>query len=202
MVLDYLSIQIAVAILTTIAGVFCYTIGRYYYKDQSIKNLNDFLKTLDIDLVIEKLKFDSKFWKTAAVSMVASIVIVALIYAELIIQIVPNENIIVTAFKFFAVGVGMNFTINTLSSGGKLSTILQAIIAALLANDVANKPQGMQSKTQAVKSVLENNGVICREVTGSSTSTSISTPPTTVVAPTPIVEQSQTQPATENKPKA
>jgi len=156
MEIEYYSIQIAVAILMCIAGVFAYTLGRYYYKDQSIKNLNDFLKTLDIDLVIEKLKFDQKFWKTAAVAMVASVVIVALIYSDIIVQIVPNEHILVTAFKFFAVGIGMNFTINSLATGGKLSSILQSILTALLSNDLK-----AQSKTQAVASVLRSNNVVC-----------------------------------------
>lgn len=159
MALEYLTIQIAVAILTTIAGVFTYTIGRYYYKDQSIQNLNDFLKTLDIDLVIEKLQFNSKFWKTAAVSMITSIIIVALIYAELIVQVVPDENILVTAFKFFAIGIGMNFTINSLASGGKLSSIIQSILSAILSNDTTTP----QARTRAIKTALESNNIVCRE---------------------------------------
>lgn len=158
MALDYLSIQISVAILMNIAGVFTYTFGRYYYKDQSIKNLNDFLKTLDIDLVIEKLKFDNKFWKTAGVAAIISVILTALIYSDLIVQIIPNENILVTAFKFFAIGVGMNFAINSLAVGGKLSSLIQAILTALLANDLQQL-----SKTQKVKEVLQYNNIICYE---------------------------------------
>lgn len=147
---DYFSVQIAVAILTCIAGVFTYTMGRYYWKHQSIQNLNDFLKTLDIDLVIEKLKFDNKFWKTAGVAMIASIVIVALVYGEIIGQIVPDEHILVTAFKFFAVGIGMNFAINSLAGGGKLSSIIQTILTAFLSSQSPD-PQKLQKAKEALE---------------------------------------------------
>lgn len=154
---DYLSIQIAVAILTCIAGVFAYTLFRYYWKDQSIQNLNDFLKTLDIDLIIEKLQFNSKFWKTAAVAMAASVVIVALVYGEIVGQIIPDEHILVTASKFFAIGVGMNFTINSLASGGQVSKLIQAILVAFTQT---NEPQSV--KLQKAKQALEAQHLVVR----------------------------------------
>lgn len=158
--IEYFTIQIVVAMIACILGILTYTLGRYYYKDQSIKNLNDFLKTLDIDLIIEKLKFDNKFWKTAGVSMVASVIIVALVYSDLIIQIVPDEALLITAFKFFTIGIGMNFAINSLSNGGKLSSLIQAILTALLSSE----QRSSQSKTQTVKTILQSNNVICHEV--------------------------------------
>lgn len=149
MALDYLSIQIGVSIVFTIIGVLIYTMMRFYWKKESVSNLNEFFKTLDVGLIVDELKFNPKFWKTAAVSAGIAVIVVMLSYADVVAIIIPNESIMITAAKSLALGMAMNLGINTIAGGGQLSGIIQAILAAFITN---------QSKAEGIvvaKRVLE-----------------------------------------------
>jgi len=160
---EYTSLQmvhVAVALIFCFVGVTGYTVGRFLWKQGSIKNINEFLQTLDIGIIVEQIKFDSKFLKTMFVAVAISIGVVVLCYGEIIAQIDFTEPLLIVALKFTALGLLANFGTNTLAKGGTLSSIIQALLAAFAKGDTIEEKQAKAQTLLAarnLKAVKVNN---------------------------------------------
>lgn len=139
-------IHITVAILASVAGLTGYSMGRYLWKKGFINNLNEFLKTLDIGVLVDQISFDPKFVKTMIVAFLISLGVVVLSYSEIIGQIDFNEPLIIVALKFGALGLLAQIGMNTLAKGGTLSSIIQALLTAFAKTETVEEKQDLAIK--------------------------------------------------------